>query len=45
MKTKFTHYDLDLITPKFDSSITDLIIELDYLRKKEQFLNAILNKK
>ncbi len=35
MKAEFTHYDLDLITPKFDSTITDLIIELDYLRKKE----------
>jgi len=35
MKAEFIHYDLDLITPKFDSSITDLIIELDYLRKKE----------
>ncbi len=35
MKAEFTHYDLSLITPKFDSSITDLIIELDYLRKKE----------
>lgn len=35
MKAEFIHYDLDLITPEFDSSITDLIIELDHLRKKE----------
>jgi Fic family protein len=31
---KFVHYDLKLIEPTFDSSLTDLIIELDYLRKK-----------
>lgn len=35
MEPQFVHYDLDLITPDFDSSITDLIIELDHLRKKE----------
>lgn len=35
MKPKFTHYDLNLIKPDFDSSITDLIIDLDHLRKKE----------
>jgi Fic family protein len=31
---KFVHYNLKLIEPTFDSSLTDLIIELDYLRKK-----------
>ncbi|HMV15523.1 MAG TPA: Fic family protein [Chitinophagales bacterium] len=30
----FLHYDLKLIEPSFDSELTDLIIELDYLRKK-----------
>lgn len=30
----FSHYDLKLIEPSFGSSLTDLIIELDYLRKK-----------
>src|SRR6187402_3236476 len=30
----FFHYDLKLIEPTFGSSLTDLIIELDYLRKK-----------
>ena len=30
----FLHYDLKLIEPAFGSSLTDLIIELDYLRKK-----------
>lgn len=29
------HYDLKLVEPEFDSELTDLIIELDYLRKKE----------
>ena len=33
-EAKFIHYDLKLIEPKFDSSLTDLVIELDYLRKK-----------
>lgn len=33
-EAKFLHYDLKLIEPSFDSSLTDLIIELDYLRKK-----------
>jgi Fic family protein len=32
--SEFFHYDLKLIEPSFDSSLTDLIIELDYLRKK-----------
>jgi len=31
---KFIHHDLSLIEPSFGSPITDLIIELDYLRKK-----------
>jgi len=34
MSAEFNHYDLKMIKPHFDSSITDLIIELDHLRKK-----------
>lgn len=30
----FNHYDLKLIVPKFESEITDLIFELNHLRKK-----------
>lgn len=33
-KPKFKHYDLELVQPDFESSLTDLIIDLDYLRKK-----------
>lgn len=33
-RAEFLHYDLKLIEPSFDSSLTDLIIELDYLRKR-----------
>lgn len=33
-KAEFKHFDLNLIEPSFDSKLTDLIIELDYLRKK-----------
>lgn len=29
------HYDLKVVEPDFGSELTDLIIELDYLRKKE----------
>ena len=32
---QFRHIDLKLIQPDFDSEITDLIIELDYLRMKQ----------
>lgn len=32
---KFEHYDLKLIEPVFSSPLTDLIIELDHLRKKK----------
>lgn len=35
MSAKFNHYDLTLIQPDFDSPLTDLIIELEYLRKKD----------
>lgn len=35
MNAHFKHYDLELIKPEFDSSITDLIIDLDHLRKKK----------
>lgn len=35
MDPKFVHYDLNLIRPEFDSKLTDLVIELDYLRKKQ----------
>ncbi|MEM9242861.1 MAG: Fic family protein [Pseudomonadota bacterium] len=33
-KTKFKHYDLKLIEPNFRSPLTDLIIELDHLRRR-----------
>jgi len=33
-EARFVHYDLKLLEPSFSSSLTDLIIELDYLRKK-----------
>lgn len=33
-EAEFLHYDLKLIEPSFGSALTDLIIELDYLRKK-----------
>ncbi|MCK0199138.1 Fic family protein [Ornithobacterium rhinotracheale] len=32
---KFNHYELALIIPPFESKITDLIIDLDHLRRKE----------
>lgn len=35
MEPVFKHYDLELVAPDFGSSLTDLIIELDYLRKKK----------
>lgn len=31
---KFRHTDIKLIQPQFESRLTDLVIELDYLRKK-----------
>jgi len=34
MDKKFIHFDLRLVRPPFESKITDLIIELDYLRRK-----------
>ncbi len=34
VEPKFVHYDLKLTEPSFGSPLTDLIIELDYLRKK-----------
>jgi Fic family protein len=33
-EAKFLHYDLRLLEPNFGSTLTDLIIELDYLRRK-----------
>lgn len=33
-EAKFSDYKLKLVEPSFGSSLTDLIIELDYLRKK-----------
>lgn len=32
---KFIHYDLKIVKPSFDSNVTDLIIELDHLRRKQ----------
>lgn len=34
-EAQFIHYDLKLIEPAFGSRLTDLIIELDHLRKKQ----------
>jgi Fic family protein len=33
-EAKFLHYELRLLDPSFGSQLTDLIIELDYLRRK-----------
>ena len=33
-KPSFIHYDLSLVEPSFGSPLTDLIIELDHLRRK-----------
>lgn len=33
----FNYFDLKIVSPPFESPLTDLIIELDYLRKKELF--------
>jgi len=41
MEPVFKHYDLGLVVPDFRSSLTDLIIELDYLRKKRLFGSTI----
>ncbi|MEM7618289.1 MAG: Fic family protein, partial [Pseudomonadota bacterium] len=30
---KFIHYPLKMITPEFDSSLTEVIIDLNHLRK------------
>lgn len=43
MKAVFNHYDLQLVVPDFRSSLTDLIIELDYLRKKQLSGSEITN--
>jgi Fic family protein len=34
LEKTFQHYDLKLVSPPFDSELTNLIIDLDYLRKK-----------
>lgn len=34
-EAKFVPFDLKLVEPSFGSSLTDLIIDLDYLRKKQ----------
>lgn len=33
MVASFRHFDLKLISPNFDSSLTDILIQLDHLRK------------
>ncbi len=35
MKSNFSHSELRLVVPDFSSPLTDLIIELDFLRKKQ----------
>jgi len=35
VEPKFTHQSLELVEPSFDSPLTDLIIDLDYLRRKK----------
>jgi hypothetical protein len=33
-EARFEHHDLRLVEPSFGSKLTDLIIELEHLRKK-----------
>jgi len=35
MKATFNHFDLQIIAPDFDSKLTDVIIGLEHLRKKQ----------
>jgi len=35
VESVFKHYDLELKEPPFGSSLTDLIIDLNHLRKKQ----------
>lgn len=35
MEATFKHYDLKIVKPEFDTTLTDLIIELEHLRKKQ----------
>ena len=35
MESKFIHRDLTMFRPDFDSTLTDLILELNFLRKKQ----------
>lgn len=35
LESEFKHYALNLVEPSFKSPLTDLIIELDHLRKKK----------
>jgi Fic family protein len=35
LKAEFKHYDLKLIEPNFSSSLTDLIMDLNHLRKRQ----------
>ena len=35
MAAEFTHFDLKLVSPAFDSKLTDVLIELDYLRRHQ----------
>jgi len=35
MKSAFRHFDLKIVYPEFQSSLTDTIIELEHLRKKQ----------
>ncbi|MEO4007109.1 hypothetical protein [Flavobacterium sp. CAU 1735] len=38
-EAKFVKYDLKLVEPAFGSTLTDLIIELDYLKKSEKLIS------
>lgn len=35
MKSTFKHFNLKIFEPDFGSNLTDIIIELDHLRKKQ----------
>lgn len=38
---KFKHSDVRLVQPAFDSRLTDLVIELDHLRKRDLVVQLI----
>lgn len=43
MTASFSHFDLDILNPSFDSPLVDTLTELEYVRRRHHAHSSVLS--